>query len=161
MSFLGTGVCAGMVASFSLLKAWTTRHPPVALRTQKVGLLCGDLLSRTCPDFCLPAKNLSIASTCSLGNGHCRVTQYLVPGKIHVEPLGPAAVVPGSRLERRPQTLLRVSTLGCSLERPKIELHIAQHAFERLVRLERQCLLDTSSVSLAAGSVSSATKMQI
>ncbi|KAE9166520.1 hypothetical protein PF005_g29172 [Phytophthora fragariae] len=38
MSLRGIGVCVGMVASFSLLKAWTMRYPPVAFFTQNVGL---------------------------------------------------------------------------------------------------------------------------
>ncbi|KAE8902292.1 hypothetical protein PF003_g14020 [Phytophthora fragariae] len=45
MSFRGMGVCAGMVASFNLLTAWTMRHPPVAFFTQNVE--CGEILSRT------------------------------------------------------------------------------------------------------------------
>ncbi|KAE9100099.1 hypothetical protein PF010_g14936 [Phytophthora fragariae] len=63
MSFLGIGVCAGMVASLSLLKAWTIRHPPVAFFTQNVGLECGDRLSRTSPACRRPSKKASIAST--------------------------------------------------------------------------------------------------
>ncbi|KAE9001983.1 hypothetical protein PR002_g17762 [Phytophthora rubi] len=41
MSFLGIGVCTGMVASLSLLNAWTIRHPPVAFFMQNVGLEWG------------------------------------------------------------------------------------------------------------------------
>ncbi|KAE8907129.1 hypothetical protein PF010_g1957 [Phytophthora fragariae] len=74
------GVCAGMVASFSLLKAWTMRHPPVAFFTQKFGLECGEILSRTWPACRRPSKKSSMALTWSCGSGHCRVTQYFEPG---------------------------------------------------------------------------------
>ncbi|KAE8952206.1 hypothetical protein PR002_g32750 [Phytophthora rubi] len=80
MSLRGIGVCAGMVASFSLLKAWTMRHPPVAFFTQKVGLECGEVLSRTWPACRRPSKKSSMALTWSRGSGHCRVTQYFEPG---------------------------------------------------------------------------------
>ena len=62
-SFLGIGVCAGTVASFSLLYAWTMRQPPVAFRTQNVGLECGEVLSRTYPARRRLSKNSSMAST--------------------------------------------------------------------------------------------------
>ncbi|KAE9359596.1 hypothetical protein PR003_g656 [Phytophthora rubi] len=42
MPSLGISVCARIVASLILLKAWTIRHPPVAIFTQNVGLECGD-----------------------------------------------------------------------------------------------------------------------
>ncbi|KAE9045078.1 hypothetical protein PR003_g7098 [Phytophthora rubi] len=43
----GIGVCAGMVAALSLLKACTIRHLPFGFLTQNAGVECGDLLSRT------------------------------------------------------------------------------------------------------------------
>ncbi|KAE8890014.1 hypothetical protein PF003_g26093 [Phytophthora fragariae] len=72
----GIGVCAGMVVSFSLLKAWTM----VVLFTQKVGLECGKILSRTWPACRRPSKKSSMALAWSRGSGHCRVRQYFEPG---------------------------------------------------------------------------------
>ena len=47
MSFLKMGVCAVIVASYNLLNACIIRQTPVAFFIQKVGLECGDRLSRT------------------------------------------------------------------------------------------------------------------
>ena len=80
-SFLGAGVCAGMVAAFNLLYARTMRQPCVAFLTQIVGVLCGDLLSRTWPARTCLAKNSSVVFTCSHGKGHCMVIQYLIPAR--------------------------------------------------------------------------------
>ena len=66
--------------SILLVEACTIRHPPVAFRTQKVGELCGEVDSLTWPAAKRSAKNLSIASTCSRGNGHCFMTHYFEPG---------------------------------------------------------------------------------
>ncbi|KAE9318795.1 hypothetical protein PR003_g18144 [Phytophthora rubi] len=63
MSFLGIGVCAWMVASLSLLKTWTIRHPPIAFSTQNTELDGGDRLTRTWPPCRRPSKKASIAST--------------------------------------------------------------------------------------------------
>ncbi|KAE9267010.1 hypothetical protein PF008_g31457 [Phytophthora fragariae] len=69
-----------MVAALSLLKACTICHLPFDFLTQNVGVECGDLLSRTSPAASLARKKASMTSHCSFGSGHCRVTQYLVPG---------------------------------------------------------------------------------
>ncbi|KAE8914477.1 hypothetical protein PF003_g2243 [Phytophthora fragariae] len=66
-----------MVASFSLLKAWTMRHSPVAFFT---GLECGEMLSRTWPACRRPSKKSSMALPWSRSSGHCQVTQYFEPG---------------------------------------------------------------------------------
>ncbi|KAE9023673.1 hypothetical protein PR003_g10482 [Phytophthora rubi] len=69
-----------MVASFSLLKAWTMRHPPVVFFTQKVGLKRGEIPSRTWPGRQRPSEKASVALIWSRGSGHFRVTQYFDPG---------------------------------------------------------------------------------
>ncbi|KAE9346891.1 hypothetical protein PR003_g7213 [Phytophthora rubi] len=50
------------------------------LFTQKVGVECGEILSRTWPAFRRPSKMSSIALTRSRGSGHCRVSQCSEPG---------------------------------------------------------------------------------
>lgn len=80
ISLRRTDVRAGMDASFSLLKARTTRHLPVAFFMQNVQLECADVLTRTRPALHWPLKNVSIASTRSRSRVLCCVKQYLNPG---------------------------------------------------------------------------------
>ena len=72
-------VWAGTVAAFNLFNACTIRHPPVALRTQKVGELLGDVDPLTWP-AAKRSANLSIASSCPQSSGQCFMTQYFEPG---------------------------------------------------------------------------------
>ena len=78
--FLDIGFRADTAVAISLLNACTIHHPPVALRTPKIGELWCKVDSLTSTAAKQSTKNLSIANPWSQGSGYWFIPQYFEPG---------------------------------------------------------------------------------